>query len=110
MRKAASKMGPDLFPLILEVKAADLAACRDERRQDAENSLERLKALWEEISREGAPLTLKELAVTGSDLIRHGMKPGPALGETLNALLEIVLEEPEKNTKEYLLANLPKET
>ncbi len=110
VRKAASKMGPDLFPLILEVKAADLAACRDERRQDEENSLERLKALWEEISREGAPLTLKELAVTGSDLIRHGMKPGPALGETLNALLEIVLEEPEKNTKEYLLANLPKET
>ena len=28
----------------------------------------------------------------------------------LKALLEFVLEDPGKNTKEYLLANLPKET
>jgi hypothetical protein len=31
-----------------------------------------------------------------------GEKPGPKLGDTLHALLEEVLEEPEKNTAEYL--------
>ena len=37
------------------------------------------------------------------DLIGLGMKPGPAIGEVLSAALEQVLEEPGKNTKEYLL-------
>ena len=39
----------------------------------------------------------------GRDLMAAGMKPGPALGKTLNALMEQVLEQPECNTREYLL-------
>ena len=48
--------------------------------------------------------------MNGRDLMRAGMEPGPQLGRTLQGLLEIVLEDPEKNTKEYLLSLLPKET
>ena len=48
-------------------------------------------------------MSLKTLAVTGKDLIAMGWKPGKDLGETLNRLLERVLEEPEFNTKENLL-------
>ena len=51
----------------------------------------------------GDCISLKMLAVTGGDLIAAGMKPGPQLGEVLERLLELVLEEPEKNTKEELL-------
>ena len=40
------------------------------------------------------------------DLIQAGMKPGKELGEVLKKFLEIVLEEPEKNTKEVLLQEL----
>ena len=87
-------MGTALFPLLLEVKRADLAAQSDYQR----------------IQKEGDCLTLKDLAVTGRDLMAAGMKPGPQLGRTLTALLEFVLEDPGKNTKEYLLATLPKET
>jgi len=43
------------------------------------------------------------LAVTGNDLIQAGMKPGKQLGETLNQLFELVLENPELNQKEQLL-------
>ena len=35
-----------------------------------------------------------------------GMKPGKEIGDTLNAFLELVLEDPEKNTKEYLLSKV----
>ena len=42
----------------------------------------------------------------GKDLIQAGMKPGKELGEVLKKFLEIVLEEPEKNTKEALLQEL----
>ena len=46
-------------------------------------------------------LSLKDLAVTGRDLIDAGVKPGPTLGVILNAMLEAVIEHPEYNTKEY---------
>ncbi|HIV92016.1 MAG TPA: CCA tRNA nucleotidyltransferase [Candidatus Eisenbergiella stercoravium] len=110
VRRAASRMGKDLFPLILEVKAADLAAQSDYRRAEKQEWLEQLRGLYEEIEREGDCLTIKDLAVNGRDLMRAGMEPGPQLGRTLQGLLEIVLEDPEKNTKEYLLSLLPKET
>lgn len=98
------------FPLILEVKAADLAAQSDYQRTEKREWLERLRGLYEEIEREGNCLTIKDLAVNGRDLIQAGITPGPQLGLALQQLLEIVLEDPEKNTREYLLSSLPKET
>jgi tRNA nucleotidyltransferase (CCA-adding enzyme) len=52
------------------------------------------------------PLTLKELAVTGEDLLRAGMRPGPDVGTELARLLEEVLEDPKRNTREYLLSRV----
>ena len=46
---------------------------------------------------------MKELAVSGSDLIAIGIKPGKEIGEILNRLLEMVIEDPELNQKEILL-------
>ena len=39
----------------------------------------------------------------GSDLLAAGVPQGKAIGEQLHALLELVLEKPECNTREYLL-------
>jgi tRNA nucleotidyltransferase (CCA-adding enzyme) len=52
------------------------------------------------------PLTLKDLAVKGDDLIAQGVRPGPDVGEALARLLEEVLEDPGRNTKEYLLSRV----
>jgi tRNA nucleotidyltransferase (CCA-adding enzyme) len=52
------------------------------------------------------PLTLKDLAVTGADLLQAGVRPGPAVGETLQRLLAEVLEDPRRNTREYLLSRV----
>jgi len=52
------------------------------------------------------PLTLKNLAVTGDDLIAAGVRPGPEVGETLQRLLAEVLEDPRRNTKAYLLSRV----
>jgi len=52
------------------------------------------------------PLALKDLAVRGDDLIAAGVRPGPEVGETLARLLEEVLEDPTRNTKEYLLSRV----
>ena len=68
--------------------------------------LDRLGEIYEEILRKKECVSIKDLAVSGRDLIQAGMKPGKEIGETLNRFLEIVLEDPEKNTKEYLLSRL----
>jgi tRNA nucleotidyltransferase (CCA-adding enzyme) len=52
------------------------------------------------------PLTLKDLAVTGDDLLAAGVRPGPDVGATLERLLDDVLEDPLRNTKAYLLAHV----
>jgi hypothetical protein len=51
-----------------------------------------------------APLSLGDLAITGDDLMQAGVPRGPAVGTTLRALLERVLDDPAVNTKERLLA------
>jgi tRNA nucleotidyltransferase (CCA-adding enzyme) len=52
------------------------------------------------------PLALKDLAVKGDDLIAVGVRPGPDVGEVLKRLLGEVLDDPAKNTKEYLLSRV----
>jgi len=52
------------------------------------------------------PLGLKDLAVKGDDLIAAGVRPGPDVGEVLARLLDEVLEDPVRNTREYLLSRV----
>ena len=50
------------------------------------------------------PLYIKDLAVTGSDLMTHlNIKPGKIIGEILTFLLEKVLDDKTLNTKDNLL-------
>jgi len=46
--------------------------------------------------------SLKELAITGKDLIQLGIPQGKELGKILNELLRIVIDNPNMNNKELL--------
>jgi tRNA nucleotidyltransferase (CCA-adding enzyme) len=50
------------------------------------------------------PLNVRELAVTGDDLQAAGLPAGKAMGELLRRLLDEVLDEPWRNTREHLIA------
>jgi tRNA nucleotidyltransferase (CCA-adding enzyme) len=50
------------------------------------------------------PLTVGELALDGDDLTRLGVPAGKAIGETLQALLDKVLDDPSLNTRPGLEA------
>jgi len=60
----------------------------------------------EKIRAANPPLTLKDLAVKGDDLIAAGVRAGPDVGEALARMLEEVLDDPARNTKEYLLSRV----
>lgn len=49
------------------------------------------------------PLTLKDLAVGGDDLLAAGVRPGPDIGDMLQRLLGEVLEDPRRNQRDHLL-------
>lgn len=103
VRRAANKIGVELFPALLKVKYADVAAQSDYKRKEKLDTLACLDTIYREVIDAGQCMTLKDLAVTGKDLIEGGMQPGRELGETLSRLLELVLDHPEYNTKEQLL-------
>jgi len=46
---------------------------------------------------------MADLVVDGDDLLRGGIARGPALGKILRALLDWVVEDPARNTREELL-------
>lgn len=106
VRRALSKTGTELFPLLLEVRRADILAQSDYQRIEKLEWLEKLGETYREILSRRECTSVRELAVSGRDLIDKGMRPGREIGETLEKFLEIVLEDPEKNTKEYLLSLL----
>ncbi|MDO4284657.1 MAG: CCA tRNA nucleotidyltransferase [Eubacteriales bacterium] len=103
MRRAIVEVGEELFPLLFEVKYADGAAQSEYRLPEKKELLARWRELYDGVMERGDCLNLKQLAVSGKDLIVAGMKPGEQLGQTLQAMLRDVLERPQDNTREYLM-------
>ena len=103
VRRAVNRIGEDIFPVLFAVKHADITAQSDYRRQEKFDDLKYIQQLYEDICRRRDCVTLKDLAITGSDLIALGMTPGKEIGRLLEELLNIVLEEPQRNTREELL-------
>lgn len=104
LRRMVNRIGEDAFPGLFQVKRADILAQSNYLRQEKLARLQQWRQLYQELREKGQCVSLKTMAVTGSDLIQLGMKPGRELGEVLQKLLELVLEEPENNTREFLLA------
>lgn len=103
VRRAANRMGEDFFPMLFAVQRADILAQSDYLREEKLQKLAYIKELYEGICQRQECLSLKDLAVTGADLIALGMPPGKGMGAILHELLELVLDGPERNTREELL-------
>ena len=103
VRRAMNKIGEDLFPMYHEVRTADTLAQSIYLREEKLQNLAEVWETYEDVLEKNQCVSLKTLAISGSDLIANGMEPGKEIGRILNALLEIVIENPEYNTKEKLL-------
>jgi len=104
VRRAMSKVTKELFPYFLEVRKANILSWKEEAKESALAELQELRDLYEGILEREECVCVKELAIDGKDLIEAGVKQGKQVGEILSDLLEVVLEEPEKNTKESLIS------
>lgn len=102
-RRALNQMGADLFEAYADLKRADILAQSDYMRDKKLENLEIIKGYYEKVLEENQCITIKDLAITGKDLMNLGMKPGKEMGSMLTCLLDIVLENPELNDKNTLI-------
>lgn len=103
IRRAVHKIGEDLFEELLLVMEADVRAQSSYMQAEKLKELEMLRAMYWDIKRQEDCLNLKQLAVTGKDLIALGVPQGKEIGCLLEALLGLVLEHPDWNIRELLL-------
>ncbi len=104
VRHAVYLIGEELFPLYLEVQRADVLAQSLLWRKEKLRRIDLVSECYENIQKRGDCLSLKQLALKGNDLIANGYPAGKSMGAMLNELLQHVLEIPEDNQKEILLA------
>lgn len=106
IRRIVSKIGEENFPDLLKVKKADTLAKSSFQQKEKLLNIERVSKLFLEIIKDNECVSLKTLAVTGKDLIDHGIKPGKQIGIILDSLLEEVIEDPNKNNYSYLMSQV----
>lgn len=106
IRVVMSRLEPQLFDDLLALKMSLAEAAQREHRPETQEELQYIRKLSDEIRRTGDCVSLKTLAVTGHDIMAAGVKPGKEVGLILARLLELVLEDPGRNTKDYLLERL----
>lgn len=103
VRRAINRMGEDIFSMIFAVRRADISAQSSYMREEKLAKAAYIEELYKKILSRQDAVTLKDLAISGKDLIAEGIQPGKRIGEILAALLEKVLEDPGLNTREILL-------
>jgi len=103
VRRFIRNVGLDEIPLLFELRRADNigSGARGGR-------LYALDQLWlrvqEEIQRANA-FSLRDLAIDGNDLMADlGLPQGPEVGRIMRELFERVLDDPDLNSRESLLA------
>ena len=103
-RRLLARYGEGLTFDLLDHKEADIRGkwgVEDPPPADQLEQLAHLRALVE--AERGSPHRLRDLVVSGDDLLALGYAPGPALGAALRTLLAEVVARPERNTREALL-------
>ncbi len=104
VRRWVKRVGAERLEDLYSLNRADVLG----KGRDASEDLESLAGLKAHVARllaAGAALGVRDLKITGRDLMSElGMKPGPMIGEILTTLLEEVIGEPEVNDRERLLA------
>ena len=107
IRRWISRLGIEAMQQLMILQEADTGGKGTENPED-NPYFSGIAALIREILAEDACLQIKDLAVNGHDLMALGLS-GKAIGQMLNRLLELVLDEEIQNEKAALLARVQEE-
>ena len=92
----------ELFRVYCDLRRADSYA-HAERYREYLTFTDKIEQVFDNIIDEEEAFSLKDLEISGHDVISLGIKPGPQISEILNECLNQVIEGKLENTKEALL-------
>ncbi len=92
----------DLFEDLLKVKEAEILSQNSLYKEERLSHLLSIRENLKEILLNKECFNLKDLSINGKDLINLGLEKGKNIGEMLNELLELVMNNPDLNDKEIL--------
>ena len=99
VRRTIARVGEDRIEDLLNLRVCDRVGTGRPKEQPFR--FRKYKAMVDQARRD--PISVKMLATDGDRIMQQtGEKPGKKLGYLLHALLEEVLEDPSKNTENYL--------
>ena len=101
VKKMLNRFGEEDLYRYLEVVEAD----RRTHNNDVCNleDLEQIKTILKKIQETKPPLSIKDLKISGKDLLKVGVPKGKIIGEILDYLMEKVLEDENLNNYETLI-------
>ncbi len=99
IRRLVKNVGPENINDLMQLRMADRIGSGVPKAEPYK--LRHLKYLIEKVSKD--PISVKMLKINGNDLMELlEEKPGPKIGQILDALLGLVLNDPKKNDRKYL--------
>ena len=99
VRRLVRNMGPENMEELLQLREADRIGSGVPKAEPYK--LRHLKYIIEKVSKD--PISVGMLKVDGKDVMEIlKTSPGPIVGQILDVLLGYVLDDPKKNTKEFL--------
>ncbi|MCT4620456.1 MAG: HD domain-containing protein [Marinisporobacter sp.] len=100
LKRLINRVGVDSIERLFQLQTADILGSKGPHVFD---DIEKVRRLYKEIMDKEQPLSVKDLAINGRDLMDLGIAPGKEMGKILNSLLDKVLDHPELNTKQGLI-------
>lgn len=101
VRRWRADLGDDLLSDLLKHRLADVMG-KGTIDNDKLLMIARLEGVREDAQRAGVPTSVKELSISGRDLLEMGLN-GPEIGRVQRALLHEVVSQPDRNDREWLL-------
>ena len=101
VRRFIARVGGENLSMVYRLRRADAYAMA--AVEPGPGFLLPLAGRAEKILEEKQAFSLKDLAINGRDLIDIGITPGKTIGIILGELLETVLDDPARNSRETLL-------
>ena len=108
VRRFISRLGSEYFDDMLVLKRADVLGQSMYQRKEKLDRIDEMDRVGHEIMNNAEPLSVKDLAIGGKDLMDLGIARGPEIGTILKALLREAVDEPERNERETLLEEAEK--
>ncbi|MBN2659114.1 MAG: HD domain-containing protein [Spirochaetales bacterium] len=102
LRRFIARVGLEYIDDMLLLQKADMASMW--KTEEEYSLLDELKERIQKLTEKNNAFTIRDLNISGNDLfMTAGIPKTPVMGKILEELLELVLENPENNNKEFLI-------